>query len=134
MPEGLATPLSGVRSEHRISRIITNHTLQRYSNNASLPNPTTLLQQQQDRCDTFTIKHYKQIPPQPRMCKEPAALFTHARAPLHQHEGGAPSCRIMALPSVLRPTPQGTTSCLKATNYASGHQFTSKGYNYAKRR
>ena len=44
-----------------------------------------------------------------------------------------PSCRIMALPSVLRPTPQGTTSCLKATNYAPGHQFTYKGYNDAKR-
>ena len=44
-----------------------------------------------------------------------------------------PSCRIMALPSVLRLTPQGTTSCLKATNYAPGHPFTYKGYNYAKR-
>jgi hypothetical protein len=61
-PERLATSLRGVRSEHRISRNLTQHILQRYSNNTPLPNPTTLLQQQQNRCDTFTIKHYKQNP------------------------------------------------------------------------
>ena len=112
---------------------------------------TTTLQQQRIVAKPYynvtATTHRCQIPPHCYSNSKSLRYFYHKTQQTKSHHGLAsvrsrqlsshmlerhsintreerPSCRIMALPSVLRPTPQGNTSCFKATNYASGHQYT----------
>ena len=114
---------------------------------------TTTLQQQRivakPSYNVTATTHRCQIPPHCYSNSKSLRYFYHKTLQTKSHHGLAsvrsrqlsshmlerhsintreerPSCRIMALPSVLRPTPQGNNSCLKATHYAPGHQFTRK--------
>ena len=119
---------------------------------------TTTLQQQRIVAKPYynvtATTHRCQIPPHCYSNSKSLRYFYHKTQQTKSHHGLAsvrsrqlsshmlerhsintreerPSCRIMALPSVLRPTLQGNTSCLKATNYASGHQFKHTYHKYA---